>query len=66
VSRLFNPERGQDPPQAERACSRASITTYEGNPNGELSFGDLRRTLKCSICQIMTAKKEICVQSASV
>jgi hypothetical protein len=31
-----------------------------------LSFGDLRRPLKCSICQIMTAKKEICVQSALV
>ena len=27
---------GRDPPQADRARSRASITTYEGNPNGEI------------------------------
>jgi hypothetical protein len=26
----------------------------------KLSFGDLRRTLECSICQRITAKKEIC------
>ena len=56
---------GRDPPQADRARSRASITTYEGNRNGEnqaLVIYDARS--KCSICQIVTAKKEICVQSA--
>jgi hypothetical protein len=30
----------------------------------KLEFGDLRLPLKGSICQIMTAKKEICAQSA--
>jgi len=37
-----------------------------GDANREVKLCDLPRPLKCSICQIMTAKKEICLQSALV
>jgi hypothetical protein len=44
--------------------SPARIATYEGNSTEKLRLGDLRLSLKCSIGHIMTAKKEICAQSA--
>jgi hypothetical protein len=44
----------------------AGITRTVSNLTEKLSFGDLRRPFKCSIGQMMTAKKEISVQSALV
>jgi hypothetical protein len=47
-------DRSLDTPEGSVSLSQLGI---EGNPDGKLSFDDLRLLLKCSIRQTMTAKK---------
>jgi hypothetical protein len=63
-SRAVGPDdigRRRNEPVRGRASVLMKATVTE-----KLRFGDLRLPLKCSICQIMTAKKETCAQSALV